>query len=311
MWLPYRIAFQLAIVLVVVVLLFRRVQRPTVRVAVATAKELAIVMTLYGIWQYVRRRAITRTAGAIDNAHRLWDLQQALYLPSEAALQRQFIDNRPVMWFMNIYYGGFHVPAAGALLIWLFFRHRDRYSAIRATFALTIAGCIAIQAWVPMAPPRFLPELGFVDAGLKYGLSVYGSGGSGVSNELAAMPSLHVGWAVLVGIAAVTISSSKWRWLALLHTFFTLASITITANHWWLDGVVAAMVLGVAYVIQRSVRVGWVWSTARYTSSSVAGSLANEAEPHDRADPADDFGAGPNETIGSDDSLFDRPLTNV
>ncbi len=54
-----------------------------------------------------------------------------------------------------------------------------------------------------MAPPRFLPDLGFVDAGLMYHLSVYGAGGSGISNQLAAMPSLHVGWAVLVGVAAV------------------------------------------------------------------------------------------------------------
>ena len=253
MWLPYENAFQIAAALLVLVVLLHRSSRRWVRIAVSTAKELLVVMVLYGLWQYIRELAITRTTGAIENAHSLWDLEQRLHLPSEVALQRVFINHRSVMQFLNIYYGGVHVPAAGALLIWLFWRHRDRYAAVRATFALTIAGCLTIQALVPMAPPRFLTDLGFVDAGLKYDLSVYGRGGSGVSNELAAMPSLHVGWAVLVGVAVVVISTSRWRWLALLHPVLTIASITITANHWWLDGVIAVMVLFIAWAAQRAV----------------------------------------------------------
>ena len=253
MWLPYENAFQIAAALLVLVVALHRSARRSIRIGVSIAKELVVVMVLYGLWQYIRELAITRTNGAIENAYSLWELEQRLHLPSEVALQRVFIDHRLVMQFLNIYYGGVHVPAAGALLIWLFWRHRERYAAVRATFALTIAGCLTIQALVPMAPPRFLPQLGFVDAGLKYGLSVYGQGGSGVSNELAAMPSLHVGWAVLVGIAVVAISTSRWRWLALLHPVLTIASITITANHWWLDGVIASMVLFIAWAVQRAV----------------------------------------------------------
>lgn len=262
MWLPYEYAFEIAAVLVVLVAALWRVDNRAVRIGVATGRELAVVMLLYGVWQKIRQLAITKTVGAVENAHRLWDLEQDLHLPSEVALQRVFIDNKPVMQFLNIYYGGVHVPAAGTLLIWLFWRHRERYASVRTTFALTIAGCLTIQALIPMAPPRFLPDLGFVDAGLKYHLSVYGQGGSGVSNELAAMPSLHVGWSVLVGVAVVVISTSRWRWLALLHPFFTIASVTITANHWWLDGVVAAMILVLAWAIQHGIRL----AVARYRS---------------------------------------------
>ncbi|MCU1400847.1 MAG: hypothetical protein JWN62_3956 [Acidimicrobiales bacterium] len=250
MWLPYEYSFWIAVILIVLVAALWRVHHRGVQIAVATGRELAVVMLLYTLWQYIRELAITRTAGAIENAHHLWNLERDLHLPSEVALQRLFIDNRPTMQFLNVYYGGVHVPAAGALLIWLFWRHRDRYAAVRTTFALTIAGCLTIQALVPMAPPRFLPDLGFVDAGLKYGLSVYGQGGSGVSNELAAMPSLHVAWCVLVAVAVIAISTSRWRWLVLLHPFLTIAAITITANHWWLDGVVAAMVLALGWAIQ-------------------------------------------------------------
>lgn len=250
MWLPYQNAFQIAAVLVVLVVTFQRVDRRWVKITVTTATELAVVMVLYGVWQKVRELAVTKTVGATENARSLWDFEQRIHLPSEVALQKVFIDNRPIMQFLNVYYGGAHVPAAGALLIWVFWRHRDRYAAVRNTFALTIAGCITIQALVPMAPPRFLTDLGFVDAGLKYHLSVYGTGGSGVSNELAAMPSLHVGWCVLVALAVIAISSSRWKWLILLHPVLTILSITITANHWWLDGVVAVMVLSVAWALQ-------------------------------------------------------------
>ena len=68
------------------------------------------------------------------------------------------------------------------------------------------------------------------------------------------MPSLHVGWAVLVGVAAVLISSSRWRWLVLAHPVVTLVVVAATANHWWLDGVVAVVILGLAALLDRWVR---------------------------------------------------------
>ena len=125
------------------------------------------MFTLYGIWQWVHERAVTKTAGAIERAHSLYDFEQAIHLPSELSLQNALLHHGAVMRFLNVYYGGAHVPALGLLLVWLFWRHRERYSRIRWTLALSIAGCLAIQT-IPVAPPRFLPELGFVDAGLMY-----------------------------------------------------------------------------------------------------------------------------------------------
>jgi hypothetical protein len=279
MWLDYEIAFWIGVGLVLACLALRRVGNKFVKGAVTTGRELALVFFLYTIWQYIRELAITKTEGAIENAHHLWNLERDLHMPSEVALQKVFIDNKPVMQFLNIYYGGVHVPAAGILLVWLFWRHRDRYAAVRTTFALTIAGCLTIQALIPMAPPRFLTDLGFVDAGLKYHLSVYGQGGSGVSNELAAMPSLHVAWCVLVAVAACAISTSRWRWLVILHPVLTILSITITANHWWLDGVVAVMVMCLAWTVQHGVRLAYQRVRAgRGSPDEEADSIGPEAE---------------------------------
>src|SRR3954468_11960020 len=101
MWLPYEDAFEIAAVLVVLVVTLWRVERRSVRIAVTTARELALGMVLYGVWQYIRELAITKTAGAIENARRLWDLERDLHLPSEVSLQKVFIDNRPIMQFLN------------------------------------------------------------------------------------------------------------------------------------------------------------------------------------------------------------------
>ena len=253
MWLPWRDALEIAAVLAVFVVCAHRARRRALVVVVATAREAVHCLVLYTIWQYTRARAITKVAGAHEHALSLWHFQQSLHLPSEVALQRALIDNELVMRSLNIYYGGVHVPAMGILLVWLFFRHRNRYAAVRTTLALLTAGCLSLQM-IPVAPPRFFPELGFVDSGLLYDQSVYGTGGSGISNQLAAMPSLHVGWSVLVAVAAVAISSSRWRWLVILHPLVTVLAVTATANHWWLDGVVATIVLAVAIVVRRTVR---------------------------------------------------------
>jgi hypothetical protein len=257
MWLPWETAFQVAICLAVVLvaLVAWRPPQRWLRVVRLTVGELVLMFTLYGVWQWVHERAITKTAGAIEHAHSLYEFEQAIHLPSELDLQNALLHHRLPMQFLNVYYGGMHVPALGILLVWLFWRHRDRYSRIRWTLALSIAGCLAIQT-IPVAPPRFLPELGFVDAGLVYHLSVYGAGGSGISNELAAMPSLHVGWAVLVGVVAVAVGTSRWRWVVIAHPVLTVVAVVATANHWWLDGVVASMVLGVAYLLVRLVETG-------------------------------------------------------
>jgi hypothetical protein len=283
MWLPWQTAFQvavlLALLLIGLVVLARVRPVPTwVRGIRLTVGELVLMFTLYGVWQWVHERAVTKTAGAIERAHSLYDFEQAIHLPSELTLQNALLHHGAVMRFLNVYYGGAHVPAMGIVLVWLFVVHRERYGRIRWVLALTIAGCLAIQT-IPVAPPRFLPELGFVDAGLMYHLSVYGAGGSGISNELAAMPSLHVGWAVLVAIAAVAVGTSRWRWLVVAHPVLTVVAVVATANHWWLDGVVAVMVMGIAYLVVRLLEAAWARLRAAWRRSAPTDDAGDSPAP--------------------------------
>jgi hypothetical protein len=110
--------------------------------------------------------------------------------------------------------------------------------------------CLVIRLF-PVAPPRLVANLGFIDTAVVYNQSVYGTGAGGLSDQLAAMPSIHVAWALIVTLAVVTASSSRWRWLVLVHLVLTVLAVTVTANHWWLDGIVAAVLLWGSVVVQR------------------------------------------------------------
>jgi len=254
MWIDWDVAAGISIVLGLAVVVARDVRGPWPIGLRATARELSLVLALYAVWQWAHGKAVTKVVGARDHAIWLYDLQHRLHIPDEIALQDAVLPHGWLVQLLNAYYALVHVPALIALLVWLFFRHRDRYPWVRNTLALLTAGCLFLQT-IPMAPPRMFPELGFVDTGLLYDQSVYGRGGSGISNQLAAMPSVHVGWALLVGLAAIVISPSRWRWLALVHPVLTVVAVTGTANHWYGDGIVAGMILVVALAI--------VWATDR------------------------------------------------
>ena len=119
------------------------------------------------------------------------------------------------------------------------------YPRWRNSLAMLTAACLVIR-YLRVAPPRFLPELGYIDLASRYGLSVYGPVGTGVSDQFAAMPSIHVGWAALVSFGIVAASSSMWRWVFMAHLVLTIFAVTATGNHWWLDSIAAVALLVVA-----------------------------------------------------------------
>ena len=92
-----------------------------------------------------------------------------------------------------------------------------------------------------------------VDTGKLLGPAVYGPPSTDtLSNQYAAMPSLHVGWALAVAIALVGATRGRWRWLWLAHPVVTLLVVVVTGNHYWLDAIVATALLGVVLAVQSS-----------------------------------------------------------
>ncbi len=156
-----------------------------------------------------------------------------------------------------MYYLVAHVAVTAAAFIWLYVRHPPTYRRFRNVMVvITLAGMV-VHLVLPLAPPRMFPNLGFVDTARVFGPASYGAGSpyKGFANQFAAMPSLHFGWALVIAWAVLIATASKWRFVVLAHPVITLAAIVLTANHYWLDAVVAtflfAMALGVDHFFER------------------------------------------------------------
>jgi hypothetical protein len=254
-WLDWHWAVGLAIGLGIAGIAARWSSISFVRSAGAFARETALVLALYAIWNYAGRLSLVHVNEAFSHGRWVWRTEHWLHLPSEVSFQKLLLPYPDVMRFLNAYYAVLHVPALLACLVWLFVTHRDKYPSLRTTLALTTGACLLVQL-VPVAPPRMYPGYGFVDAGRVFGPTVYGKVGTGISDQLSAMPSVHVAWASLVALAVIMAGTSKWRYWILAHPFFTIVAVTATANHWWLDGIVAIAILFASFGLDHVTRAG-------------------------------------------------------
>jgi len=217
------------------------------------AWESALLFGLYALWQFAGSFTVMGTSGALPRARWLWDAERLLHLPSETALQRLVLPHPLLVQACNLYYDILHFPLLGACLVWLYARHRADYPRIRTTVAAFTGISLLIQL-IPVAPPRLLASTGMVDTAVQYGQSVYAWNGGFDADEFSAMPSVHVGWALIVAIAVITVSRSRWRWLAAAYPVLTLLVVAVTANHFWLDGIAAGLLVALVLVVQQAAR---------------------------------------------------------
>jgi hypothetical protein len=213
-------------------------------------REILLVAVLFLAYEAGRILAAGHVSGAMTNAARLWDLERALRLPDEAGLQHLVIHRHLLVRAADSYYAYVHFPATAIALIWMYLRDPARYRWMRRVLAGLTAAALVVHVLIPLAPPRMLSLAGLVDTGRVYGPAVYGSPASDpLSNQYAAMPSLHVGWALAVAIVLIVATRSRWRWLWLAHPALTLTVVVATGNHYWLDAIAAATILAVILLL--------------------------------------------------------------
>lgn len=236
--------------------------RPRLIAAAAFAREAGTVLALFALWQLAGSFSAISPDGAIARAQWIWHAERVLHLPSEAIVQRAFLPHPLVVQALDLYYAGLHFALIIGCLIWLFLRHRRQYPQVRMTLILLTGSCLLVQL-LPVAPPRMLYGDGMVDTAAQYGQSVYGQMAGFKADQLSAMPSVHIAWALLVAVVVVQVSRSRWRWLALGYPVLTLLAVIVTANHFWLDGIAAALLLALVLVVQRTARAARRRVTAR------------------------------------------------
>ncbi|MFI7542115.1 phosphatase PAP2 family protein [Actinoplanes sp. NPDC049599] len=207
--------------------------------------ELALVVGLFLVYKLARILIQGRDDVAFANAWRVWDLERFLHLPDEVAVQHLFVGPGTLLETANAFYAYVHFPATAAFLLWMFLRRPAHYRWARRSLAGLTAAAMVVHVLLPLAPPRMLTGTGMLDTGRLVGPAVYGDPATDtLTNQYAAMPSLHVGWALALAVTLLAVTRGRWRWAWLLHPALTLLVVVVTGNHYWVDGLVAAALYG-------------------------------------------------------------------
>lgn len=219
-------------------------------------REVALALVVTAAYFLTRGLIRGRTADALAHARDILDIEQALHIEPEEALQRLALLHPLLLQAANFFYLAGHLPVLIAVATWLYRAHRPAYRVFRNAFGLSALLGLTIYVVLPVAPPRFLP--GFVDTLKATGLGLDGSAVGLLYNPYAAMPSLHVGWALLAGLALVRYGRAWWLRLAgAALPLLMMLTVLVTGNHYLLD---IAAGMGIALL---SLTCSWWLATAR------------------------------------------------
>jgi membrane-associated phospholipid phosphatase len=217
-------------------------------------------------YETVRGVSESNTAAAFENARQIISFEKGMGLFFEQSLQAWAMGSRLLIDFTNFMYVNSHFVVTTAFLVWLYLRHNDRFYFVRNMFMVAMGLAIVGYVAMPTAPPRFLPELGFVDTIAYYADVHHDSAFVALFfNPYAAVPSMHVAFSLILAGPAMLIVR-RW-YLKVLWAFYPALVafvVIVTGNHWWFDAAVGVVVAGVAALVARTVLsrlrpADWAW----------------------------------------------------
>jgi hypothetical protein len=217
--------------------------------------EILLALGFYVVYSAIRNAKFGGKAEAFANARWLIDLQRSLGIYHEEWLQDRALEVKPLIIAANYFYGSFHFVVTIGVMVYLFARWSDHYPQWRNALACSTAIALIGFTFWPLMPPRLLPEAyGYVDTLARY--PTFWSFNSGavneISNQYAAMPSVHCAWALWCACALVPRVRHRWaKALAVAYPVATVVVIVLTGNHYVLDAVGGFLVLGVGFLLAR------------------------------------------------------------
>jgi hypothetical protein len=199
--------------------------------------QLSFIVAGYAVYSLVRVRVEPGPREAVCNARDLIEFERSLSAFFEGSLQDLLARGLLTDMFNAIYlYAYWPLPIVGLFVLYL--RDRVGYRILRDSLAVSAVLALITFAIFPVAPPRLVPGLGIIDTIDPVGQARV------VSNQFAAVPSLHVGWPALVGLMMYARGSGWVKRLAPVPAAVMFVTIMVTGNHYWLDGVV-----GIAFAL--------------------------------------------------------------
>ncbi|MGW2812741.1 phosphatase PAP2 family protein [Streptomyces sp. NPDC001415] len=224
--------------------------------------ELPLIALVYAAYSLGRLIVRGDEARAVEHGLSILRFEKAFHLNAEHPLNRLFTHTPAVGIPADFIYASLHYLVTPALLIWMFRRRPTQYRAARGwLMTSTLLGLIGFT-FLPTCPPRLLPAVqGFTDTMAQYGS--YGWWGSeasaprgmgGMTNQFAAMPSLHVGWALWCGVMLWRFGGSRITRIAAVAYPLTITFVVMgTANHYLLDAVAGVAVMGAGLLLSKPV----------------------------------------------------------
>jgi hypothetical protein len=245
----------------------QRLGRLLPRGPVDAVRQLLLFGGAYYLYRIVRGVVDGEVTSAFSHARWIVNLERGLHLFFEPSVQTWTVGKSWLIHASDFTYVNAHFVITTVFLVWLYFWRNEAFYFVRNMFMVAMGMALVLYVLYPTAPPRFLPEWGFTDTVSDF----FGQGASHSAsvlyNPYAAMPSMHVAFALMIGITAVRLV--KWRaaklfWMAypLVITFVVI----VTANHFWLDaavgGVVAAASAYASAALARARPDAWAFAGA-------------------------------------------------
>jgi hypothetical protein len=211
--------------------------------------DLLLVVWMAWIFDAVNNLGPVRQRLAEHDGAALLDAERSLHAAPELALNtwlaaHHLLSEIVVFWYVNV-----HGAVTFAVFGWLWWRRPDLLPPLRTALVLTTAAGLAIFWSLPVAPPRMLTSSGYVDlVAAVHHVPVWQGGATALdANQLSAMPSLHIAWAVWAAVALWRLSPRLWlRGLAVAYPVATMFAVMATGNHYLADGVIGGVITALA-----------------------------------------------------------------
>jgi PAP2 superfamily len=228
-------------------------------------RQAALFLLVYNAYQVVRGIADGRQAAALANGIHVIHLERSLGAFFEPAFQQAVLSHQWLIDLANWMYFNSHFVITTSFLVWLYLFRNDNFNFVRNMFLVAMGLALAGYALFPTAPPRMFPDAGFTDTIRAFtNTNQDSSFASLLVNPYAAVPSMHVAFSLMVAVPAMNLVRSGWaRGLWSAYPMVVFFVIIVTANHFWFDAAVGAMVACLAAVsahqLSRVRPDSWSW----------------------------------------------------
>src|SRR5215213_8192633 len=229
-------------------------------------RQIVLFCGAYWLYRLVRGFTDGRAAEAFNHARELISLERSLGLFIEPTVHAWASGREWIIDGASWMYVNSHFAITTLALAFLYLRRNASFYFVRNMFMVAMGIALVVYAAFPTAPPRFMPEWGFSDSVARLtGLTAEGSSADALYNPFAAVPSMHVAFALMLGLPMADIARRRWaKAVWLVYPAIVTFVVVATANHWWFDAFAGALTAGVAalaaMLFARWRPAAWAWA---------------------------------------------------